>query len=336
MCLANLICPRRHVQQVTVVWRDSIWMPPIAVQPPAPESAAKSLPHPPHLCHHGRHLFSKPMRKTLPSARRFRAGFTLVELLTVIAIIAILAAMLLPVLATAKTHTLKIKAGIQERDIVTAITAYNSDYGRFPVSPAVQNLANSAPAGQNADFTYGGVFGGNTVGTVLTSVGKAITNDEVMAILMDLTNYPGGGPTVNANYQKNPRQIAYLNAKTVDTTATMNGVGQDLVYRDPWGNPYVITMDLNYDELCNDQYYGTASVSQTGPSKTTGFNGLVNNIDANGAGNHFQYHGKVMVWSAGPDGKIAPPSGSRYGASWRCPYRVQQRQRYQLGPVSLL
>ncbi len=257
------------------------------------------------------------MRKNLSqpgSHRRFRAGFTLVELLTVIAIIAILAAMLLPVLAAAKTHALKIKAGLQERDIVTAITAYNSDYGRFPVSPAVQNQANAnaATPGKNPDFTYGGSFqtgaGATLVGTVLPSVGAPITNDEVMAILLDITNYPGAGPTANANFQKNPRQIAYLNAKVVDTNNTMNGVGQDLVYRDPWGNPYVITMDLNYDELCNDTYYGTAAVSQSGANKTTGFNGLVNNIDANGSGSHFQYHGKVMVWSAGPDGKIMPPS----------------------------
>jgi hypothetical protein len=28
-----------------------------------------------------------------------------------------------------------------------------------------------------------------------------------------------------------------------------------LVYRDPWGNPYVITMDLNYDGLCKDAFY---------------------------------------------------------------------------------
>jgi hypothetical protein len=33
------------------------------------------------------------------------------------------------------------------------------------------------------------------------------------------------------------------------------GVGTDLVYRDPWGNPYIITMDLNYDEMCKDAFY---------------------------------------------------------------------------------
>jgi hypothetical protein len=33
------------------------------------------------------------------------------------------------------------------------------------------------------------------------------------------------------------------------------GVGTDLVYRDPWGNPYIITLDLNYDEKARDACY---------------------------------------------------------------------------------
>ena len=300
MCLANLIRPRRSVQQVTVDWRDSIWMPPIAVQPPAPEPAAKSLPHPPHMCQHGRHLFSKPMRKTLSqpgSHRRFRAGFTLVELLTVIAIIAILAAMLLPVLAAAKVKAQKTKARLQENDIVTAVTAYNSDYGRFPVSPGAQAAANNI----NGDFTYGAIFQTPAPGTwPLTPIpaNYQTSNSEVIAILMDFTNFPGGGgPTVNTNYQKNPRQIAYLNATLVSDTVSP-GVGTDLIYRDPWGNPYVISMDLNYDEQCKDAFYSLSPVSNpSGGNSNPGINGLT---DPNNTPNNFQYHGKVMVWSAGP------------------------------------
>ncbi|MBW8863379.1 MAG: hypothetical protein JF609_00335, partial [Verrucomicrobia bacterium] len=49
--------------------------------------------------------------------------------------------------------------------------------------------------------------------------------------------------------------------------------------------------------------YCQKSVSQTPAGTQQGFNGLVNTIDPNGAGDHFYYHGKVMVWSAGPDKK---------------------------------
>jgi hypothetical protein len=32
----------------------------------------------------------------------------------------------------------------------------------------------------------------------------------------------------------------------------------------------------------------------------------LNGLTTDGTANNFQYHGKVMVWSAGPNGKIDP------------------------------
>ena len=75
---------------------------------------------------------------------------------------------------------------------------------------------------------------------------------------MNLTNYPNGSaPTANTNYQKNPQKTIFLNAKMSgwDGTGTPQpGVGNDLVYRDPWGNPYIISMDLNYDEQLRTRF----------------------------------------------------------------------------------
>jgi prepilin-type N-terminal cleavage/methylation domain-containing protein len=243
--------------------------------------------------------------KTIPLPSRRSRAFTIVELLVVISIIALLAALLLPVLASAKKHALIAQARLQMSDIVTAIQKYDSDYSRFPVSSMAQNAASAA----NGSFTYGTNGVANVTFNLQNppSVTYNANNSEVIAILMDITNYPNGsGWTINTNYQKNPQRNIYLNAKMSTDTNNVNGVvGPDLVYRDPWGNPYVISMDLDEDSQCFDAFYRLQNVSQTQLGSSTGFNGLVNPT-SNPNTDNFQYHGNVMVWSAGPDKKINP------------------------------
>jgi prepilin-type N-terminal cleavage/methylation domain-containing protein len=227
---------------------------------------------------------------------RHPPAFTIVELLTVIAIIAILAAMLLPVLSRAKITAQKKQAAVEISQIVGAIQQYDSVYGRFPVSANDQALAGTG------DFTCGGA--GYDVSGINQLWTMGITNNaEVIAILMDATNYPGGGPTPNMNYVKNPQRTIFLNAKIVNDTNSP-GVGPDGVYRDPWGGPYIISMDLNYDEQCEDAFYKSSLVS--GP----GLNGLILQPD-----NNYAYHGKVMVWSAGPDRQIDPTKPTNQGVN---------------------
>ncbi len=266
---------------------------------------------------------------TVKGGGAHNAGFTLTELLTVIAIIAVLAALLMPALSAAKTHAKIAQAKLEISQISTAIISYDSTYGRFPVSPLAQKIAqNNQTANKNPDFTYGGMFmepGFSTaqaVGTPYLGLGAPAMNAEVVAILMDITNFPNTAvPTINTNSWKNPQQTIFLSAKMTGDTSSP-GVGMDLVYRDLWGNPYIITMDLNYDEMCQDTFYSLQSVSQNpplpAPYSPSGFNGLSNpNASPSGSAqlNDFECRGTVMVWSAGPDGKIDPGSPANQGVN---------------------
>jgi prepilin-type N-terminal cleavage/methylation domain-containing protein len=295
-----------------VEWHDCSWCPSIALRQGIASrqgTPARPLPDPTLFPHPVRRQnLAKPMN--LIGNRKPKIGnspaFTLVELLTVIAIIGILAAMLLTALPAAITAAKKARAKTEIAQIVNAIEAYDSAYSRFPISPAEQTAA----AGN--DFTTGYIANPQAniawPGTPIGSGFSYDNNSNVVAVLMDLTTF-----AVNAGHQKNPKQTKFLNAKQVSDN-TLPGVGTDGVYRDPWGNPYVITMDLSYDELCKDWFYCLNNVSGYNKTKgNPGLNGLTN-PDLTKDDN-FQFHGKVMVWSAGPDKKVDPAVPANQGAN---------------------
>jgi prepilin-type N-terminal cleavage/methylation domain-containing protein len=256
--------------------------------------------------------------KTEPR-HRLSAGFTLVELLTVIAIIGILAGMLLPTLGIAKTKAQVARAKQEMQTIVTAVNQYNATYSRMPGSRfAYEAVRDTCP-----DFTYGTAQrAGRALSPTLWGIkGQALpeigningggyqaNNSELVAILNDVERAADGSPTVNLNHAANPKKEKFLDGfKNVDfqrppaagrmAIYRPGGIGPDLVLRDPWGNPFIITVDLNFDNKVRDGFYRQPGVSAM--SGDMGHNGLrlANSKDPTS----YEFTGTVMVWSLGPD-----------------------------------
>jgi prepilin-type N-terminal cleavage/methylation domain-containing protein len=288
---------------------------------------------------------SHPRNHASRNSHRAPRAFTLIELLVVISIIGILAALILPALSAVKKKAQIKKAQMEVGNIVNAIHTYEADYSKFPVSAPAMNAATAA-AGGPEDYTYGtagvicvGPAGANPIGagfsTPASGVNQPITtptlaspgnyqtnNSEVMAILLDMEYWPNssGQPTYNLSHVKNPQRTKYLNATMAANNASA-GIGQDGIYRDIWGNPYIITIDLNFDEKARDAFYRGPIISQDPNNANGGLNGLIKKLDSKGnpvmvSGNPvFEANSPVMVWSAGPDKLIDPTVGANTGAN---------------------
>ena len=119
-------------------------------------------------------------------------------------------------------------------------------------------------------------------------------NAEVLNSLMAQETAP-------ADDIRNVRNIAFIDLKQARTT-NESGLGPDGVYRDPWKNPYVITLDLNGDGYCVDAVYSRPIVS----AKLLSAKRPIRNEIELVSSDRYGVKTDVMIWSMGPDGKADP------------------------------
>ena len=248
-------------------------------------------------------------------------GFTLIELLVVISIIGVLASMLLPVVSRVKVKGQVVKARTEITDLVGAIKSYQSSYSVLP-SPRDARAALGDAGATSPDFTFGTAYGGGwwqnkkgqqiQVQTLGVNFKSQANNSQIVAILEDLTHFRNGIPTPNVGHSLNSRKTRFLDARDVNDIRSP-GVGPDGVYRDPWGNPYIISLDLNYDDSCRDGFYRLDAVSlDRTKNGTQGHNGL---FKSKPQANSFEYRTQVMVWSLGPDGLAHAGTSAKLGVN---------------------
>ncbi len=266
-------------------------------------------------------------------SRRWQLGASLVEVLVVTGLTATLGSVTLAGISKAKQSSKETVAKKEIRGLVDAIESYRETYGRLPASRQANTptFCGGSPLPPR-DYTFGTVAldGRGTLkgpnGSPLPLVTSQTTalfpldyqanNSEVISILMDIENYrtAGSPPTVNFGHRYNSRGIRFLDAKE-SSGVTSPGIGDDLVYRDPWGVPYIVTLDLDYNQQGWDSFYAFAHVSEKPAPDEDSNNGLVGLKRPNDAPysapatahpsdrhNFVAKRESVMVWSFGPDG----------------------------------
>jgi type II secretory pathway pseudopilin PulG len=186
------------------------------------------------------------------------------EMITVIAIISLLAGLLLPAISGVRRAAQKTKARVSINQIGIALRAYYDEYGRWPAGTP------GSAAAPDSDSPLTDVQ--------LNNLTLMLSGSDI-----DLSGTPGG----------NPKRLTFLESKAGVDTKTIGGIlngvypysagGTSLAFVDPWNNSYMIVLNNDGDEVTGNLY-------QT-PSVT-------------GSGAPFQTKHLFGIWSAGIDGAV--------------------------------
>ncbi|MDX6766430.1 MAG: prepilin-type N-terminal cleavage/methylation domain-containing protein [Candidatus Methylacidiphilales bacterium] len=161
------------------------------------------------------------------NTQRSTRAFTLIEMLVVIVIIGILAALLVPAVNRALDAAQVAKAKSDLSQLVTAVKSYEIEYGVLPTTSVSSSDGPEATEGWFQD-----------------------NNDELMRVL--------SGEAYN---NLNQRRIVFMEFRAAkgSSGSFKDGLGSDNKFYDPWGTPYAVKLDTSYNNML--EYYDSAQNS---------------------------------------------------------------------------
>lgn len=176
-------------------------------------------------------------------------GFTLIELAVVLAIIAILAAILTPMVTGYLDQARVARAQADARTIADAVKLYQRDTGRWPVYASAGDFSSNTIAGGKT--LIGGNAGSNPAdGLGVWGVSAAIASSSLETYL-------------NGNFTS-------LSTTNAFTKAGFRGPYIASLDSDPWGNRYILTASY-LAGTTNHAYVisaGPNGVMDTAPNQT--------------------------------------------------------------------
>ena len=167
------------------------------------------------------------------------SAFTLIEMIVVILIIATLTALFMGAATGIFDRARRTQAKNDVIQIATAVNAFYTEYGRYPV-----------PSGTTTDAFFG--TGAAPAGCTLIG-----NNDLLFNALRGLDN------------TTNPRAIVFLSpGGAKNTVPPRGGIATDNRYYDPWGSQYAVLIDSNYDNTITNPYSDSDGSAGTTPLRS--------------------------------------------------------------------
>ena len=204
--------------------------------------------------------------------------FTLVEMLTVIAIISILAGLVIPVVIIAQERGRETQAKSDIAGLVSALKQLDADYGKMlkKTGASTWQIGGKSVTMKSSDVLKNN---GSVDSNVSNSLAQ-IDGDAYDALIAELSAPKNGkagfSPSVNS------RKKIYLEPKKgFDPVSDYDSAANTpFLWRDPWGNPYFI-----YVKATNDDFIALPGTNKNIASKIAVYSWGPNGLDNSGCNN---------------------------------------------------